>query len=287
MRVWRVGTISMGASFILLGIVLFLSQWRGGEVYSLFLSWWPFILIVLGIEMLVYLGLAKEEGRIKYDFLSIFFVGILGTLALSFMLLSVSGLVEDFRDVLRGEEYTLDLPIVAEQVPEGIERIIVEAHHHPLTIETSDEQLLQVFGTYETNQADQELAGFNEYVNYYKSGDILYVTFKKLPTKTGIFHSQMQMKPTFIVPNNIDLEVRAQSIYEDLRLYPRKLEAKWLVDTSANVQTFLEQDSDIQIKADHLVVNDQEHSEDEWEIGDGTYPLDIRTNAQVDVEVNW
>jgi hypothetical protein len=278
----------MGASFILLGIILFMSQWRGIEVYTLLLSWWPFILIVLGVEMLVYLGLAKEEGRIKYDFLSIFFVGILGTLALSFMLLSVSGLLEEFSDVLREEEYTLDLPMLNEQVPQGIERIIVEAQNHPLTIETSEEQFIQAFGTYQIYKGDQELPSFNDYVNYHSSGSILYVTFKRLPTKTGVFPYQMQMKPTFIVPNDIDLEVRAKSMHEDLRLYPRKLEAKWMVDTGANVVTFLEQESDILIKADHLFENDQEHAEDELTIGDGTYPLDILTNSKVDVKlINW
>jgi hypothetical protein len=70
-----------------------------------------------------------------------------------------------------------------EQVPQGIERIIVEAKNHPLTIETSEEQFIQAFGTYQIYKGDQELPSFNDYVNYHSSGSILYVTFKRLPTR--------------------------------------------------------------------------------------------------------
>lgn len=76
MRTWRVGTISMGLSLILLGGIIFYSTMvEQISAYQLLLSWWPVILIVLGVEMLIYFALnKKEEGRIKYDFLSVFFL---------------------------------------------------------------------------------------------------------------------------------------------------------------------------------------------------------------------
>ncbi|ASA97467.1 LiaF transmembrane domain-containing protein [Anoxybacillus flavithermus] len=53
MRKWRVGTVSMGASLILLGIVLFISQWEGMGAADIFASWWPFLLVLLGVEVFV------------------------------------------------------------------------------------------------------------------------------------------------------------------------------------------------------------------------------------------
>ena len=61
MRTWRVGTISMGASLLLLGVFLLLSQIVGWDLTRVMISWWPIILVVLGIEILVYLLLSKSE----------------------------------------------------------------------------------------------------------------------------------------------------------------------------------------------------------------------------------
>ena len=79
MRTWRVGTISMGLTLILLGIFLVLSQLLNWKPAYAMTGWWPIIFIVLGIEILIYLFLAKQENpAVKYDVFSIFFVGFLG-----------------------------------------------------------------------------------------------------------------------------------------------------------------------------------------------------------------
>ncbi|NLL52509.1 MAG: hypothetical protein GX248_07395 [Peptococcaceae bacterium] len=75
MRKWRVGTFSMGLILIAAGILLLAAELWGLNGAYLIVRWWPVILIVLGIEILAYVILSKEEQpKIKYDGLSIFLV---------------------------------------------------------------------------------------------------------------------------------------------------------------------------------------------------------------------
>ena len=73
MRKWRVGTISMGILLVATGILLLLSELKGLSGAMLILRWWPAILIILGIEILAFIVLSKEDQpKLKFDGLSIF-----------------------------------------------------------------------------------------------------------------------------------------------------------------------------------------------------------------------
>lgn len=76
MRKWRVGTVSMGIILIATGLLLLISELNGINGARIILRWWPVILIILGIEVLAYLGLSKSSGeeqpKLKFDGLSIF-----------------------------------------------------------------------------------------------------------------------------------------------------------------------------------------------------------------------
>ncbi|WP_035178766.1 hypothetical protein, partial [Alkalihalobacterium bogoriense] len=210
MRTWRVGTISMGASLILLGVLLFLGQWL--DIYSLFLSWWPLLCVVLGVEILVYLALAKREtAYIKYDLFSIFFVGVLGTVALSFMLLNVSGILPEVQRILATEERTFDLPVVKEQIPEHIERIVIDANYQYIIVEGTDENELSMFGTYRAQIVKEDpepLVKRSDYVALHESGDTLYITVKQPPRSSGIIDTYVSMSSFLIVPREIEIDIR-------------------------------------------------------------------------------
>lgn len=71
MKTKRVGTISMALVLILFGIILLLSQFAIISAFELFIKLWPFILIILGLEILYYAYVSKEEVKIRYDIFSI------------------------------------------------------------------------------------------------------------------------------------------------------------------------------------------------------------------------
>jgi hypothetical protein len=111
MRTWRVGTFSMGVSLVFLGLFLFLSRNLGYDLIHVMTAWWPILLVVLGIEILLYFVLSKQEKPVlKYDFLSIFFVGLLGTAGIVLAILSSSGLIGKVEEVMARKELSFELP---------------------------------------------------------------------------------------------------------------------------------------------------------------------------------
>ncbi len=91
MRTWRVGTFSMGLSIIALGCFLLFSVIKGTEVLDSLTAWWPVLLIILGVEILLYLLFSKkEQSFIKYDIFSIFFIGVLGSVGIAFLLFIIN-----------------------------------------------------------------------------------------------------------------------------------------------------------------------------------------------------
>src|SRR5690625_3502190 len=111
MRTWRVGSFSMGALLIFLGILLVLSQQLGMKASTIFLAWWPIILIVLGIEILIYIYFVKKENSfIKYDFLSIIFVSFIGMIAIAMTILMSTGLFDKVHAWTNLERTVGDLP---------------------------------------------------------------------------------------------------------------------------------------------------------------------------------
>jgi membrane-bound ClpP family serine protease len=75
MRKWRVGTFSMGILLILVGILLLLGELSGISSVKLIFTWWPLILITLGLEVLAHVYFSGQESpTVKYDGFSIFII---------------------------------------------------------------------------------------------------------------------------------------------------------------------------------------------------------------------
>jgi hypothetical protein len=71
MRRWRIGTISMGALLVAVGVIMFISRINGILVIEHTAKYWPVVLILLGIEVFVGSLLKNENTEIKFDGVSI------------------------------------------------------------------------------------------------------------------------------------------------------------------------------------------------------------------------
>ena len=68
----------MGILLIALGIVMLVSQISNVSVIEHIIKWWPVVLIVIGIEILIYIFLSKQdEPKVKFDVFSIIIISIL------------------------------------------------------------------------------------------------------------------------------------------------------------------------------------------------------------------
>lgn len=306
MRTWRVGTISMGATLVLLGIFLILSQLLNWEPAYVMTSWWPLLFVVLGSEILVYLFLAKKENPpIKYDFLSIFFVGVLGFAGIGFTVMSATGVLEKMNDWMNYEVKTLDLPAYSEPLDDRVKRVVLDVGAHPLTIESGTGQEMSVFGTYRSEILNDKRTVTNseDYLLTKRSGDTLYVLMKDLPDSPPIFGTYPDMNATIVVPDNVYLEVNAN--HQSLHMQPRTLHNHWLITHAADLTIQLTDEADILFDTKNIgnidteqgewdLVNEPtEHSEEEQyepqsgtlQIGEGTYTIAVSNVETLTVSV--
>lgn len=156
MRTWRVGTFSMGLSIISLGCFLLFSVIQGTKVLDSLTAWWPVLLIILGVEILLYLLFSKkEQSFIKYDIFSIFFIGVLGSVGIAFTVYYQLDCQKKFVTLLtqRGKRVIFQMDNL---IYLNLSKIVVDAGHQPLTIEGNNTNQIHLLGTYEiTTKANE------------------------------------------------------------------------------------------------------------------------------------
>ena len=75
MRQWKVGTISLGVMLVLIGGIWIYSTSTGLPLLDTLFKWWPIVLILLGIEILIFSLIPKgEQVKVKLDGISIFLI---------------------------------------------------------------------------------------------------------------------------------------------------------------------------------------------------------------------
>ncbi|MBS4220571.1 hypothetical protein KHA96_19925 [Bacillus sp. FJAT-49711] len=248
MRTWRVGSFSMGGALVFLGVFLLLQQVLDWDPAIALLSWWPVLFIILGIEILVYLALFnKENSRVKYDFISIIFIGFIGTLGLGVALLQTVGLLDAANQYVSAEVKTMDLPKYEETMLDGITRVQVDAGQYPVTIESTPSKKMTMFGTY---KGDVGKDGFpvkeiSDYALVEKQGDTIYIRFKEIPYKRYSRYIGF-VETTLLIPENINLEVSGKG--NSLALKPRNMQSDWNVLDSGYLDIIMSKDTNVTLE---------------------------------------
>lgn len=254
MRTWRVGTISMGAALLFLGIFLLLSQILNWDSAYILASWWPVLLIILGGEILVYLLLSRQEKPyLKYDLLSIILVGIIGTVGIGFTVLQATGILGQVNTLLQAEVRTMEIPAHNQRVDNDITRIVVETGNHPLTIESSTDNEVSIFGTYRSPYTKTEslIKNTSDYLFTKVKGDTLYITFKGLPKRNEFLQYHMSiLQATLVVPSSKSLEVSGE--HNQIKLKPRMLQNSWNVTGAADMTVMLSKANNITVFAKNI-----------------------------------
>lgn len=265
-RTWRVGTFSMGAALLLLGLLLFSSKFVGLELYDVMLSWWPFLLVTLGLEVLLYLFFSRKNNPVlKYDILSIFFIGILGMVGIGFAFITTIGIDKKVMEVMNRETRSMDLPAFSQSIGNDVKRIVLELGDQPVTVEATSEQAVSIFGTYRsyTSAAKPLLKDPNDYLMTNKKGDTLYIKVKGLPYSDGLIGDNVNsFSGTILVPASVKLEINGSG--NEVTLKPRALGNNWTVDNSSFVTISVQEKSDLLVQAN--AVGDADGPEGKWQI---------------------
>jgi hypothetical protein len=218
MKRWRVGTLSMGLSLVLVGITLLMSTWSDSAAFDTLIAWWPVIFIMLGLEIILYLVLrSKDQPIIHYDMMSILFVSFLCCMCIGFSLVTASGLAKEIRYSLGSEDRTFDIPAIEEAVPATVDRIVIQSNGAMPKIDmNSTARALHLFGNYRIRQSLQEaeassMLAADDFATIRTVDRTMYVSIKELPVRTGLNSYYPYATLTMTLPQDVPYELRGRN----------------------------------------------------------------------------
>lgn len=285
MRQFRVGSISMGVAFVLLGISILSVQVLGFESNQFLLAWWPIIFILLGIEMLVYLFKRKEENpTIRFDFLSVLFVGLIGSIGIGVMIVSQLGLVDELKDEWNRSYQTAELPMYTNDLNE-VKNVIIDANDYDVALYSNTQKQVDIFGMVEGSWNGKAEVTFQptDYITTQQSGDTLFITLKKTystkQTRLDIYDQQA----TIIIPNDIKVEVKGND-NNQLSVSLDSLLNEWTISHMGNITVGQVEKLKLNYSnVSELVVNGEVVASQPI-LGSGQYPLNIKNAYTLTVE---
>ncbi len=251
MTKWRVGSVSMGVSLMLLGVLLFFSQTGATMLVNLLLTWWPSVVILLGIEILLYVFLSRSEKVIvHYDMVSIFFVGLIGSLCIMLAVLSSVGILSELRQGIGSVELTKSLAELKQAVPKEVKQIVVQTADQYVTVQGANQRDVNIFGTYrlssmipESVQKDLE----QEYASIRTIGETMYITLNEMPDKRGMNHFTPVANVTLVLPQDVKVDLRGQR--NVITLDTGDLQNDWVVHFGGNVYLNIPKQANVKLTA--------------------------------------
>lgn len=208
-RRWRVGTLSMGLSLLLLGALTMLSQWKGADVFVTTLAWWPLIFILLGLEIVIYTLWFRGKGIMHYDVVSVLFVGFLAVCCLIFAAISSLGLTQEIRRVVSSTEASYSLPTWKATIPKEVNTIIVQASAtYGIKVDRTTGNELNVFGKYFSVEGQLKQEQEKALLQTNQVGNTLYVVLGDIPRHLVFDNSRNGMDVTIAAPVKLKVIVR-------------------------------------------------------------------------------
>jgi hypothetical protein len=152
-------------------------------------------------------------------------------------------------EVMAREDRSFELPAFSYQMDDTIKRVVVRTVDHQLTVESTDEKAVSLFGTYrvQTSKKAKLLENADDVVSANQKGDTLYLNMKSLPNEIGLFNVNGETTATLLIPNNVKLEVVGND--NSLTLKPRSLVNDWNIESVSTVVVDVAANSNLKVDA--------------------------------------
>lgn len=272
MRTWRVGTLTMGAALLLLGMGLLYAQLNEKLVLDWAIHWWPLVFIFLGIEVLWQAYQArKTDGRVVYDILSVIIIGLLLCSGLALQALSETGVIEQCKTMLIAQDYTLQEAATPIPVDAGLKEVVIEQSANPLEIMSSPTDKITASFKAEVTARSRndamQLLQENQGLETRRDGDTLYIAFNSSAPVSHMSTGLISQNNTLYLPEQ--LKVSIYSGVSDIKIHAKSILNDWNISGIQSVAMDLPSASDLQITAQ---VNDPSELQGNagWVIKDGT-----------------
>lgn len=209
MRTWRVGSLSMGVTLILIGTALAASIWQDIEAYEMLLWVAPVVFIMLGAELLLYLKFSgSDRAIVRYDWISVFFVGLIGTASLALALLMSTGIFDELQRDLQTTQRSVFVQPQPLQVPDNINRIVVQSIGG-VDIEETDAREAKLFGQVRYWSSEPLIDPDKELMQTTIAGNTLYMIIGTFDRRDGgLVNDAYDSQLTLALPKGIEVERR-------------------------------------------------------------------------------
>ncbi|WP_169090180.1 hypothetical protein [Paenibacillus sp. PL91] len=210
-RTWRVGSLSMGVTLMLMGTALAVSLWQDIEAYDVLMWVAPVVFIMLGAELLLYLKFSSSERAIvRYDWISVFFVGVIGTASLGLSLLMSTGLFDELQRGLQMTQRSAFVDAKAVKVPAEVDKIVI---HSLSSVEygESDARELKLFGQVKYWSAEKLESLDHKMMQTNIVGKTMYVMIGAVEHRDGrLVSDTVNEELTLTVPKGVEVVQRGR-----------------------------------------------------------------------------
>ncbi|MDQ8737550.1 hypothetical protein [Paenibacillus sp. LHD-38] len=206
LRTWRIGSLSMGVTLMLMGTALAVSLWQDIEAYEVLMWVAPVVFIMLGAELLLYLKFSSSERAIvRYDWMSVFFVGVVGMASLGLALLMSTGLFDELQRGMQMTQRSAFVDTKNVKVPAEINKIVLHAWDG-VKLEQTDTRELKLLGQIRYWSADKLERLDNRLLQTEIVGKTMYVMVGVVDRRDGgLISDTVHAELTLIVPQGIEV----------------------------------------------------------------------------------
>lgn len=251
---WRVGTLSMGITLMVLGVILLISLFGGFRIADQLLKAWPVLLILLGGEILYYLYRAKEEQpKIRYDIFSIFMIAVIFLTSTIFYGFASTGILGYLTTWVNSNDYSIALEMMEKPINGNINKIMIQVPNW-VTIELKghSEQKITYRGSGDvfctSLEAAEEIMKQGDVIME-EIGDILYIHFLSVDRRDDFKQGVTNLQYNLFLPVDVDVEIKGGNYYSKVAVDGEIVRGNWLIDEVSNIQVIGNAKSNFQLES--------------------------------------
>ena len=165
MHKWRIGTLTMGMFLIALGVILIMARVSGISVIEQIINWWPVIIIMLGVEILLVSILGRSENfKASFDGFSIFIVIViilfcLGTFTAENIMSGISNFsVNGFHPISIMSKYDSSFKKNLTISPKGKDKFTLDNEFGSIRVNKGSSENIEIEANIRVRNNDEEYA---------------------------------------------------------------------------------------------------------------------------------
>lgn len=173
MRNWKVGSVTAGVILIVIGILWFFQSFISIPYTKLLMNAWPIACILLGVEILIFHLIRKEES-LRFHGFSIFLLILVMVASIAFNFVNL------FFKELGVSLHSSRVEINDEQpISSSIDEIIIEVPDGEVNVISTKSNSVKINGSISVPDQKDSKNSIEDYYSYKTIGNKVYVEFKR------------------------------------------------------------------------------------------------------------